>query len=199
MKEVDLQKVAQVQGEYEIPTIEEENARNRVIGKICFDDRSQFCAGVENFENKVAEIIQKRYPKASMTGSVIDGDKKCMTYVVSSIDKDDVRKVAKLQDLEKDFEDLGGGIYKRSNNELWSLKVNDDGEYNVVRSESELMFGSDLENQEVIVSKRTKDEGIEVLSRNELEERGLFVDEVDGRIVNSQKDNVGSLLFIIEV
>ena len=198
MKEVNLQKVAQSQGEYEIPLIEEESAKNRIIGKICFDDRSRFCAAVGDFENKVAEIIQKRYPKASVSGSVIDGDKKCMTYVVSSIDEDDVKKIAKLQDLDKEFKDLGGGVYKKANNELWSLKVNDEGDYSVVRSESESMFESDLENQEVIVSKRTKDGEIEVLSRNEIEERGLFVDELDGRIVNSEKDNAGRLLFIIE-
>jgi len=197
MKEVDLQKVAQVQGEYEIPTIEEENAKNRIIGKICFDDRSQFCAVVGNFESKVGEIIQKRYPKASISGSVIDGDKKCMTYVVLAIDKDDVKKIAKLKDLEKEFQDLGGGVYKKAS-ELWSLKVNNKGDYSVVRSESESMFGSDLENQEVVVSKRTKDGEIEVLSRNEVVDKEYFIDEVDGRIVNSFKDVVGQLLFIIE-
>jgi hypothetical protein len=199
MKEVDFTKVAQVQGEYEIPTIEEQEVKGKIAGKICFDERSMFCDTVgESFKDKVAEIIQKRYPQASVMTDATDGAFRCATYVVSAIDKDDVRKVSNLHMLEKQgYKDLGSGVYKKAN-ELWSLKVDTDGGYNVVRSNAEDEFGRSLDNQEVLVTKRVDNGDIEALSMKEVASRGWILNETDGKIVNGGRDNVGTILFILE-
>ena len=200
MLELNFRKVAQAGGDYDVPSIEEKRMKNRVVGKICFDDRSNFCeAAGDQFMSKVSEIVQKRFPKAEVSGGeILNGDKRCCTYVATSIDESDVEKVASIKTLEKQgFKDLGGGTYKKSN-ELWSLKVDDKGDYNIVRSESESLFGTDTEEKEVIVSRRIEDGEVEVLNNKEVKEKGYFIDEDYGTIFNSTKDHVGQLLFIIE-
>jgi hypothetical protein len=203
MKDIDYRRIAQDQGEYDAPTIDEQISKGKVIGKLCFDQNSRFVqAAGDEFVERVAEIISKRYPKASIDCSLIDGENRCSTYVVSSIDKDDVMSIEGGKDIsaslsKKGFKDLGSGLFKKGN-DLWSLKVDDSGNHNIVRSEVESNFGTELSNQEVIVSKSVKDDMIEVMSRKEVFDKGLVVDEITGKIVNSFKDSVGTLLFIIE-
>jgi len=182
-----------------LPEVTEQSAKSRVVGKMCFNDMSRFFeAAGEDFEKKVGEVLRKRFPKASVTTSMIDGDRKCVTYVASAIDQDDVVKVAHLNELQtQGFTDLGGGVFKKGDG-LWSLKVDDAGNHQVVRSEAESSFGTDLEEKEVVVSQRIKDGQIEVLGWDELESKGYLVDEVNGKIVNATSDKVGSLLFIVE-
>ena len=199
MKEVNLRKVAQSQGEYDLPEVEERFAESQVVGKMCFDDRSRFVeASGKEFESKVEEILSKRYPQGRILTSMIDGDMKCVTYVVKAISKKDVQKVSSLKELGKrGFRDLGGGVYRKGN-QLWSLKVDGGGNHSVIRSEAESEFGTNLEEQEVIVSQKVKGGEVEALSKKEVGELGYVVDELSGKIVNSERDNVGRLLFIIE-
>lgn len=196
---MNFEKVAQVQGDYEIPTVEEREVKGKIAGKICFDDRSLFydTVGENGFKDKVAEIIQKRFPKASVMVDASDGALKCATYVVSAIDKDDVRKVANLHTLEKEgYEDLGSGVYRRAN-ELWSLKVDDEGGYNVVRSNAEEEFGRSLRTQDVFVTQRVDNGEVEALSMEEIASRKWILDEVNGRIVSAERDKLGVILFVI--
>ena len=83
-------------------------------------------------------------------------------------------------------------------NELWSLKVDGEGSYNVVRSNAEEQFGRSLSNQDVLVTKRVDNGEVEALSMKEVASRGWILNETDGKIVNASRDNVGTILFIIE-
>ena len=197
---IDCRKIAKDNGCYDIPVVEEQRMKSRVIGKMCLDSDSIFCDSTKDqFLSKASEIIQKRFPNSKISvEEQATEDKRCATYVVTSIDSSDVSKVSNLTVLTKQgFKDLGGGLYKKGN-ELWSLKVDNEGDYNIVRSESEPLFGTDTEEQEVIVSQRVKDGEIEVMSNKEVREQGYFIDEEHGHIVNSDRDHIGKLLFIIE-
>jgi len=196
MRDINFIKIGQSQGDYDSPEIEEKEEGNLILGKITFGDNSRFLEACgEDFKCKTSELVQKRFPNANISSSCKDTG--CVTYVASSIDKKSFKRVSSLKLLKKlSFKDLGGGVYKKGN-DLWSLKVDKDGNYNIIRSEAERDFGTDLENQEVVVSKRASGD-IEILSRKEFDSEDRVVDNDSGLIVNSFGDKVGTLLFVIE-